>query len=152
MKSQYSLKIALIHIGVACGLLVAVPTLAANKTHPHGLENRRWHIAKYRPTDSPEGDQQTLIESGKTAEITFANGHINGAPTCGALVGTYKLSGDKLTVQADFILNGFCPPEQLAQNQQVFNALKGDLRVEEESNRIMLRGKNGEARVLLVPY
>jgi heat shock protein HslJ len=68
------------------------------------------------------------------------------------LVGTYSFSGEQLTVQADFILSGFCPSEQLAQNQQVLNAFKGDLRLEEKDDHIVLRDKSGQVRVLLVPY
>jgi hypothetical protein len=32
------------------------------------------------------------------------------------------------------------------------NAFKGDLRVEEKDDHILLRDKSGQARVLLVPY
>jgi heat shock protein HslJ len=152
MGTDCCFKNALLYIGVTCALVVVSSTLAAGQTSPHGLENRRWRIAKYRVSGSNKGDGQHLIDAAKTAEITFAMGFIHGSPTCGDLVGTYRFSGDQLTVQADFILDGFCPPEQLAQNQQVLNAFKGDLRVGEKDDHIVLRDKSGQVRVLLVPY
>jgi heat shock protein HslJ len=152
MESRLLLKNALIYVGIACGLVVVLSTLAASKTSPHGLENHRWRIAKYRASGSNKGDEQPLIDAAKTAEITFAEGRIEGSTTCGALVGTYRLSGDKLTIQADFILRGFCPPEQLAQNHQVLNALKGDLRVDGKGDNIVLLDKGGQVGVLLVPH
>jgi heat shock protein HslJ len=127
-------------------------TLAFGQSLPHGLENRRWHIAEYRSTGNSKGDQQRLIEAAKTAEVTFAKGHLSGTPTCGALVGTYELSGYQLSVHADFILNGFCSPEQLLQNQEVLSALKGSLRVEEKDDRIALRDRDGQLRLMLVSY
>jgi heat shock protein HslJ len=152
MESRLLRKNALFYIGVTCALVVVSSTLPAGETSPLGLENRRWRIAKYRASGSNKGDEQRLIDAAKTAEITFAKGRIHGSPTCGALVGTYRFSSDQLTVQADFILSGFCPSEQLAQNQQVLNAFKGDLRVEEKDGHIVLRDKSGQVRVLLVPY
>jgi len=145
-------KKALIYIRVTCALVVVSSAFAAGQTSSHGLENRRWRIAKYRINGSNKSDEQRLIDAAKTAEITFENGGIHGSPTCGALVGTHRLSGDYLTVQADLVLNGYCPSEQLAQNQQVLNALKGNFRVEEKDNHIMLRDKLAQVRVLLVPY
>ena len=145
------LKNAVIYVGVICALVVS-STVLAGQTSPHGIENRRWRIAKYLANGNNKGDEKRLIDAAKTAEITFQDGGIEGSPTCGALVGTYRLSGDHLTVQADFILNGFCPPEQLAQNQQILNDFKGDLRVEERDNHITVRDKSGQVRVLLVPY
>jgi heat shock protein HslJ len=125
---------------------------AAAQSSPHSLENRKWRIAKYRANGNKKGDEQGLVEAPKTAEITFEKGHLHGSPTCGTLVGTYEFSGDQLTVKTDFILNGFCPPEQLAQNQEVLNAFRGSLRIEEKDDRISLRDKNGQVQVLLLPY
>jgi heat shock protein HslJ len=144
--------LATIYIGITCALVVVSSNLAAGQTSPHALENRRWRVAKYRASGNKEGDEPGLIDAAKTAEITFAKGRIHGSPTCGELVGTYRVSGDQLTVTADFILNGFCPPEQLKQNQQVLNVFKGDLRVEEKDDHIVLRDKSGQVRLLLVPY
>lgn len=152
METDLLLKNPLICIGVTCALVVISVSSAISKTSLHGLENRRWRIAKYRGDGTKKGDEQGLIDAAKTAEITFAKGRIRGSPTCGALVGTYRLSGDQLTVNADVVIGGFCPPEQLTQNQQVLNAFKGDLRVEEKDDHIVLRDTSGQARVLLMPY
>ena len=146
------LKNVLIGLGVTCALAVVSSTLPFAKTVPSGIENRRWRIAKYRGDSTQRGDEQGLIDAAKTAEITFAKGRLRGSPTCGALVGTYTLSGDQLTVQADVLIAGFCPPDQLAQNLLVVNALNGELRIEEKDDHVFLRDKNGKARVLLVPY
>jgi heat shock protein HslJ len=146
------LKNVLICLGITCAFMVVSSTLALDKTSPQGIENRRWSIAKYRGDGTQKSDEQGLIDAAKTAEITFAMGRIHGSPTCGALVGTYRLSGVELTIQADFILNGFCPPEELAQNQLVLTAFKGDLRIEQKDDHILLRDTSGKARVLLVPY
>jgi heat shock protein HslJ len=126
--------------------------LAAGQPSPHRLENRRWRIAEYLADESNKGDQPQLTKATKTAEITFTQGHIDGSPTCGVLYGTYQLSGDKLTVQANFMLNGRCFPEQEAQNQRVLNAFRGLLRVEEQDDRIVLRDRSGQVRILLVHY
>ncbi len=146
------LKNVLIGLGVTCALTVVSSTLAFAKAVPSGIENRRWRIAKYRGDSTQKGDEQGLIDAAKTAEITFSKGRLRGSPTCGALVGTYTLSGDQLTVQADVLIAGFCPPDQLAQNLLVVNALNGELRIEEKEDHVFLRDKNGKARVLLVPY
>jgi len=148
----FLLKNALICLGITCALALASSTFALDKTSSHGIENRRWRIAKYHGDGTQNRDEQGLIDAMKTAEIKFAKGRIGGSPTCGALVGTYKLSGIQLAIQADFVLAGFCPPEQLAQNHLVLTALKGDLRIEEKDDHILLRDTSGNARVLLVPY
>ena len=148
------LKMVLVGLAITSALdLAAVPSsLAFARTSAPGIENRRWRIAKYRDDENQKGDKQGLIEAAKTAEITFSKGRIRGSPTCGGLVGTYTLAGDQLTIQADVVIAGFCPPDQLAQNLLVLNALKGELRIEEKSDHLLLRDKSDKARVLLVPY
>ena len=103
------MKSLLICVGVTCALVVVSSTLAARKTSPYGLENRRWRIAGYRGEVTNNSDEQRLIDAPETAEITFAKGRIHGSPTCGALGGTYRLSVAQLTVQADVVIAGFCP-------------------------------------------
>lgn len=142
----------LILLGAICALAVLQPPLIFAKTPERGIENRRWLIAKYRGDGTQKGDEQGLVGAAKTAEITFSKGHINGSPTCGGLGGTYTLLGDELTVHAEFFLAGFCPPDQLAENQLVLNALKGGLRIEGKGDHVLLRDVDGKARVLLVPF
>ena len=146
------LKYDLISLAVTCALAVGFSTSAFAKTVPSGIENRRWRIAKYRGDSTQKGDEQGLINAAKTAEITFSKGRIRGSPTCGALVGTYTPSGDQLTVHADVLIAGFCPPDQLAQNLLVVDAFKGELRIEQKGEHVLLRDKDGKARLLLVPY
>lgn len=55
-------------------------------------------------------------------------------------------------MQPAILLASFCPPEECTQRQQAVNAFKGDLRVEEKDDHILLRDKSWQARVLLVPY
>jgi heat shock protein HslJ len=143
------LKNVLVWLGILCIVLSSVS--AADKISAHGIEGRRWRLAKYRD-GTQNSDEQGLIAAEKTASITFAKGHIHGSAGCGALVGTYSLSGDRLIIQADFILGGPCTREGSVQNQLILTALKGDLRVEEKDGHILLRDTSGKARLLLAPY
>lgn len=144
------LKSVLVWVVIFCAVLSSVS--AADKISAHGIESRHWRIAKYRGDGIQNSDEQGLIAGDKTASITFAKGHINGSAGCGALVGTYSLSGDRLIIHADFILAGACTREGSVQNQLILTALKGDLRMEEKDNHILLCDKSGKARLLLAPY
>jgi heat shock protein HslJ len=146
------LKSILIVLGANCTLAVLWPALTFAKTPAQAIENRRWWIAKYRGDGTQKADQQGFVDAARTAEITFSKSRVAGSPTCGGLGGTYTVSGDQLTVHADFFLAGFCPPDQLAQNQLVLSALRGQLRIEEQDDHILLRDKDGKARLLLGPY
>jgi heat shock protein HslJ len=139
-------------LGIICAFIVLSSPLAAEQSSAHGIENRRWRIAKYRGDGTQKSHEQGLIDAAKTAEITFAKGRLHGSPGCGALVGTYRLSGDRLIIQADFVLGGLCPREESVQNQLILTALKGDLRMEEKGGNILLRDTSGKARLLLAPY
>jgi hypothetical protein len=68
------------------------------------------------------------------------------------LFGTYRLSGDRLIAQANFIVAGACTREGSVQNQLILNALKGELLMEEKDGHILLRDASGKARLLLAPY
>jgi heat shock protein HslJ len=158
------------------------PIMVLSDFPKEGIENRRWRIAKYRgygtqplplpfaPTDgfwldlfqrSPEFalkvaqsgpvDQDGLVNA-KRAEMTLLNSRVIGSPGCGGWWGTYKLSGDRLKVEAILSLFGTCEPEGFAQDYLVENAFKGDLRVEKKGDRILLRDNSGHAHILLVSY
>jgi hypothetical protein len=45
-------------------------------------------------------------------------------------VGTYKLAGGQLTVEADVVLAGFCPSEEWSQSRLVVNVFRGELTIE----------------------
>jgi heat shock protein HslJ len=119
---------------------------------PQGIENRKWAIAKYRGDGSKRGDKESLIDSTEPAEITFLHGRVEGSPGCGGWDGTYKVSGDHLTVQAGFDSLGYCSPSEEKQTRLVVNAFKGQLRIEKQGPDVLLRDATGHARVLLVPY
>jgi heat shock protein HslJ len=140
----------LVWLGILCIVLSSVS--AADKISAHGIESRRWRIAKYHGDGTQNSDEQGLIAADKTASITFVKGHIHGSAGCGALVGTYSLSGDRLIIQADFVLAGLCTLEASVQNQLILTALKGDLRMEEKNGHILLRDTSGKSRLLLAPY
>jgi heat shock protein HslJ len=144
------LRNVVVWFGIFCTVLSSFS--AADKISAHDIESRRWRIAKYRGDGTQNSDEQGLTAADKTANITFAKGHIDGTAGCGALVGTYSLSGDRLIIQADSILAGACTREGSVQNQLILTALKGNLQIEEKDGHILLRGASGKARLLLVPY
>lgn len=117
-----------------------------------GIENRRWRIAKYRGNGTQHGDEEGLIEATEPAEITLLHGRVEGSPGCGGWVGTYEVSGDHLTVQAGWVLAGFCYPAGFAQDRLVEAAFKGELQIEQKGDHLLLRDMTGKARILLVPY
>ena len=96
-------------------------------------------------------DKEGLIDA-KFADIIFLNGRVRGSTGCGGWAGTYTLSGDRLVFQADFALFGTCDTEGFAQGPVVVNAFKGELRIEEKDDHILLRDSNGKTHILLVPY
>jgi len=123
-----------------------------NSLKQEGIENRRWRIAKYRGDESQQGDDEGLLDATEPAEITFLHGRVEGSPGCGAWEGTYKISRDRVTVQAGWVLAGFCYPAGFAQDHLVGNAFKGELLIEEKGDQIILRDLTGKARILLMPY
>lgn len=126
--------------------------MVLNSLRQEGIENRRWRIAKFRGDAAQHDDEESLIEAPQPAEITFLHGRVEGSPGCGAWEGTYKVSGDHLTVQAGWVLAGFCYPAGFAQDRLVEAAFKGELRIEEKGDRVLLRDLTGNARILLVAY
>jgi hypothetical protein len=72
-------------------------------------------------------------------------GRVNGTPG----TGTYKLSGDELSVDAGSVYTGaFIFTQQIEAVSKAFN---GDLRIEQNGDHILLRDKSGQAQILLVP-
>jgi len=123
-----------------------------NSLKQEGIENRRWRIAKYRGAGTQQSDAEGLADATEPAEITFLHGRVQGSPGCGAWEGAYKVSGDRVTVQAGWVLAGFCYPAGFAQDHLVEDAFKGELRIEEKGDQIILRDLTGKARILLAPY
>lgn len=117
-----------------------------------GIENRRWRIVKYRGGANQHADEEGMVDATESADITFLHGRVEGSPGCGGWVGTYKVSGDYVTVNAQWELLGLCYPAGFAQDRLVENAFKGDLQIEENQDQILLRDTTHKARILLVPY
>ena len=126
--------------------------IVLNSLRQQGIENRRWRIAKYRGDGNQHSDEEGLVDATESADITLLHGRVEGSPGCGAWVGTYKVSGDHVTVNAQWALAGLCYPAGFAQDRLVENAFKGELQIEENGDHILLRDMTREARILLVPY
>jgi heat shock protein HslJ len=113
------------------------------------IENRRWRVAKYRADDGRQTDKDGLV--GAWAEITFQGGSVSGFPPCGGWEGSYKLSGRRIDVDANVGVIGRCPPESWSESLALVKAFKGELSIEKAGDEILLLGKDGRARVRLVP-
>jgi heat shock protein HslJ len=127
------------------------PIMVLSDFPKEGIENRTWRIAKYRGDGTQLSDENGLVESG-AAFILFLNGRVTGSPGCGGWWGAFKVSGDRLKVDAELALAGTCEPEQFTEDDLVVNAFKGELRVTKQDDRIVLRESNGRPRIVLVPY
>ena len=112
------------------------PTMVLSSIRQEGIENRRWHIARYRGDGTQPTDAVGLTDAKESADITFLNGRVEGTSGCGAWSGTYKLSGDQVTVEAGTILAGLCSSGGFAQGPLVEKAFKGELRMEEKADHI----------------
>jgi heat shock protein HslJ len=122
------------------------PLFVLNPIQSTGIENRRWRIAKYRGDASPQADKDGLIDATEPAWVLFMNGRADGTPG----TGTYKLSGDELSVNAGFAYSGaFIYTQQVV---AVLKAFKSDLRIEHQGDQILLRDKSGQAQILLEPF
>lgn len=128
------------------------PIMVLGSLPQTGIENRRWRIAKYRGDSAAQRDKDGLTLATESADVTFVNGDVDGSPGCGVWVGSYKSSGDQLTVQAGVGLAGACYPRQEAQSVLVVKDFNGDLRIEQGDDQILLRNKSGDAQVLLLPF
>jgi heat shock protein HslJ len=126
--------------------------IVLSSVQQEGIENRRWRIAKYRDRGDNPTQKDELIEAKESAEITFLNRRIFGSPGCGGWVGTYTISGDKLTIDAGSILAGLCSSQQETQSFSVERDLKGDTQIENNGTNIQLSDKDGRAMILLVPF
>ena len=97
----------------------AAQTVQRAWRHYPALEGRRWRIVSYDDGAglvSPELTAQDPLAARGTMmsipspSIEFAAGKLRGSPGCGALVGSYTLSGNQLTIMgAGVIVGGWCP-------------------------------------------
>lgn len=141
------------------------PIMVINSFPRRTIENRRWRIAKYRGDSSPsvmvlgrrlpitqQADKDGLVDAYDYAEVTFLNGHVTGSPGCGGWWGTYKLLGNQLTFDATLSLFGTCPDEDFVQNGLVESAFRAAVRIEEKGDHVLLRDKDRNVQIILVPY
>jgi len=120
-----------------------------------------WRIAKVRADGDSQADNDGLMDQKENAFITLMNGQVTGSPGCGHLFGTYKLSENVLTLNADSIISGSgsdCPslnepyiPYKPRDGVIPENPFHSDLRIEQRDDQILLRDKSGQAQMLLVP-
>jgi heat shock protein HslJ len=128
------------------------PTIVLSAVRQKGIENRRWRIARFRGNAGKTAQNDGMMEANAPAAITFMNGHIFGGPGCGAWVGNYTISGDNLTSDVSTMLAGLCSGAQATQAPLVEKALKGDRRIEQKDDHILLRDKSGKVQLLLLPF
>jgi len=117
-----------------------------------GIENQRWRIAKYRTVSNPPTDAAGLVEAKVRAEITFLNGDIEGSSGCGGWVGSYTITGNVIAIRAETVLAGLCSGSGTDQSWRVKIAINGQMRIENDGDRILLTSSSGQAQILLVPY
>ena len=128
------------------------PIMVLHSTRSTDIETRVWRIEKYRTTGAQFDDKCGLTEAKIPAIITLVNGRVDGGPGCGAWVGTYKLSGDRLTLHAGVALAGQCHQAAEVQTHLVEKAFQGDLQIDQANKHIHLRDENGQAQIQLVPF
>jgi hypothetical protein len=124
--------------------------IALIRLRSEGLENRRWLITSYF-------DGQTLVAADTTTnsppQISFMHRHIDGTPGCGAFLGGYVLSGDRLKADVGWTLAGKCTGDWDAverQNNLIVRALSSaERRIERDGHRVMLRDGQGTIQLML---
>lgn len=129
------------------------PIMTLMALQPTTIEDRAWRIAKYLDPTAKSIDKNGLTDAKSRATISFVNSRVEGGPGCGGWVGTYKLSGVQLTLDAGAMLAGRCELQGEKQSDLVVKAFKGNLRIEQiGSDHILLRDEKGQARIELAPF
>jgi hypothetical protein len=140
--------------------LITPPSIRLRPFEPTGLEFRRWIIAEYYDgarlsapdvhylsREHPEGPPVPM----PSPYITFDRGELEGSPSCGALIGRYRLVRQSLKMHAGRLLLGYCPANLAMQNVLVLAALRRVSRVDPDGAKMILRGEKGEVEVELAP-
>ena len=99
------------------GTMITEPTTA---DHLEPLENTLWHLISYRDAAGELMPAQTFVER---PSIRFSAGQVNGNVTCNRIFSRYLLDGDSLSIQPGGTTLMGCPPEFMAQEQQVLRGL-----------------------------
>jgi heat shock protein HslJ len=134
------------------------PFVRLKRFEPEGLEFRRWTIVEYSdgvrlgPPDLhyPNYEHPTAApETLPAPTITFSRGSLEGSPSCGALSGGYRLTGQALEIHSGLFLRGFCPPNLLKQDDRVLAAFGRVRRMDQHGAQVELRGERDEIEVIL---
>ena len=122
-----------------------------NTLRSKGIENRDWRVTKYRNLKTQQSSNCQMLTPTQFTEITFVNGRLDGTLGCGGLVGSYKLSGERMTLNASSFLAGRCDGESDEQDYKALQAFKRSTRIEEQDGHIMLFDSVGEIQMQLDP-
>lgn len=128
------------------------PLIVLSALQQKGVENQRWRIVEYFGNKDKTTQNDALIEAKVQADIVLMNGRVFGSPGMGQWVGTYAVSGNILSFDAGFTFAGIPSLEEAKQTRLVVKALRGDRRIEQKDDHILLRDKSGKAQILLVPF
>jgi heat shock protein HslJ len=128
---------------------------AASAPTQTGIVNRMWRIVKVRADEPSKAESDGLIDKKDDAYVILMDGRVTGTMGCGGLSGTYKLSGNELTLDASAILvDTGCPDlnAPYTSGSSMWFPYKSELRIEQRGNQFLLRDKSGKVQLLLVPY
>ena len=127
------------------GTATAASDLPPARIAAIGFENRGWTVER-------SYDGASLVPPTAVSRMTFTNGRIEGTPGCGFLFASYTLSGAHLTIASfGFFLGGYCPDDILSQSKSITKALSGELTIERDGQRVVLRDAQGTIQVILRP-
>lgn len=129
-----------------------LPIMILNRIPKTGIEAHRWRIAKYRSTKGSIANRSSVADAKEFSDITFLQGRIHGSPGCGAWLGSYRLDHDALVVKAHSVVAAPCSNAEEAQNDEVVNIFKSDLRVEYLKDEVLLSTVDGKAAIVLLEF
>ena len=161
-------KSFLILLSVACFLAtVSAQTHALDKTAPRrarpaDLEGREWYISRYFSDKSEKWPHHGHPQKGEPHTtwpyIAFASGMIEGSPGCGRFTGSYRRSGEQLTISAGWRddKEESCGDEDKADAEQILSALTHVQRISVapeswHSDALSLTDGEGSTQITLSP-
>ena len=132
----------LVHCADCATAASDLPSIRMTET---GLENQEWSIERYY-------DGANLVPAIATSRIVFVNGRVEGTPGCGSLIASYTLSATRLSVASfGLVLGGYCVDALLSQSKGITKLLSGELTIERDGQRLVLRNADGVVQVVLGP-
>ena len=124
--------------------LAAAPALAAAQAAP-GLIDTDWRVMQV------DGHALAAVGAPPASELRFTeDGHVTGSGACNRLAGRYAYADGALTITAVATTRMACADEVLRTEQQLLDALSGNLRVSSAGQeQLELQGPSGTLRVRL---